>query len=279
MTVVSVTRQLGSEGDAIGRALAERLGYRYVDKRSIVPAMRAYGGDVEPDAPEIEEKQPTFWERLNEERRRHSIMLRSAVYAIALEDNVVFVGVGASMLLKGLSQVFKVLTIAPTDARIPRVMTGGSLDRAGPVDRETAQEMIRSKDRETAGYLRYLFNIDYLDPQLYDVVLNTGRWSVPTATEYIEDLIGLPEVSRTADSVERLENLGLASLVEARLVNNAGIWVHGLRAVTDRGQVTISGEVITDEDRDVAEEIALGVPGVRAVVNELRIQPPPLTGM
>ena len=279
MTVVSVTRQLGSEGDAIGRALAERLGYRYVDKRSIVPAMRAYGGDVEPDAPEIEEKQPTFWERLNEERRRHSIMLRSAVYAIALEDNVVFVGVGASMLLKGLSQVFKVLTIAPTDARVPRVMTGGSLDRAGPVDRETAQEMIRSKDRETAGYLRYLFNIDYLDPQLYDVVLNTGRWSVPTATEYIEDLIGLPEVSRTADSVERLQNLALASLVEARLVNNAGIWVHGLRAVTERGQVTISGEVITDEDRDVAEEIALGVPGVRAVVNELRIQPPPLTGM
>jgi cytidylate kinase len=279
MTVVSVTRQLGSEGDAIGRALAERLGYRYVDKRSIVPAMRAYGGDVEPDAPEIEEKQPSFWERLNEERRRHSIMLRSAVYAIALEDNVVFVGVGASMLLKGLSQVFKVLTIAPPDARIPRVMTGGSLDRAGPVDRETAQEMVRSKDRETAGYLRYLFNIDYLDPKLYDVVLNTGRWTVPTATEYIEDLIGLPEVSRTPDSVERLESLALASLVEARLVNNAGIWVHGLRAVADRGLVTISGEVITDEDRDVAEEIALSVPGVRAVVNELRIQPPPLTGM
>jgi cytidylate kinase len=279
MTVVSVTRQLGSEGDAIGRALAERLGYRYVDKRSIVPAMRAYGGDVEPDAPEIEEKQPSFWERLNEERRRHSIMLRSAVYAIALEDNVVFVGVGASMLLKGLSQVFKVLTIAPPDARIPRVMTGGSLDRAGPVDRETAQEMVRSKDRETAGYLRYLFNIDYLDPKLYDVVLNTGRWTVPTATEYIEDLIGLPEVSRTPDSVGRLESLALASLVEARLVNNAGIWVHGLRAVADHGQVTISGEVITDEDRDVAEEIALSVPGVRSVVNELRIQPPPLTGM
>jgi cytidylate kinase len=279
MTVVTVTRQLGSEGDAIGRELAERLGYRYVDKRSIVPAMRAYGGDVEPNAPEIEEKQPTFWERLNEERRRHSIMLRSAVYAIALEDNVVFVGVGASMLLKGLSQVFKVLTIAPLDARIPRVMVGGSLDRDGPVDRETAQVMIREKDRETAGYLRYLFNIDYIDPKLYDVVLNTGRWSVPTAADFITDLIGLPEVSRTADSAERLENLGLASLVEARLVNNAGIWVHGLRAVADRGQVTISGEVITDEDRDVAEEIAGAVEGVRSVINELRIQPPPLTGM
>ena len=44
--------------------------------------------------------------------------------------------------------------------------------------------------------------IDYIDPKLYDVVLNTGRWSVPTAADYIIDLIGLPEVSRTPDSAE-----------------------------------------------------------------------------
>ncbi len=279
MTVVTMTRQLGSEGDAIARALAERLGYRYVDKRSIVPAMRAYGGEVEPDAPEIQEKRPTLWERLSEERSHHSIMLRGAVYAMAQEDNVVFVGVGAGMLLKGLSQVFKVLVVAPRDVRLARVMASGMAGRAGPVDPDQAQEMIRADDRETAGYLRYLFNIDYLDPGLYDVALNTGRWSVPTAVEYLEDLIGLPEVSRTADSVARLENLALASLVEARLVNNAGIWVHGLRAVSDHGQVTISGEVIAAEDRDLAREIALSVPGVRSVVNDLRIQPPPLTDL
>src|SRR5919202_4212550 len=134
MPVVTVTRQLGSQGDAIGRALAERLGYRYLDKLGIAEAMRAYGGDVEPGAPEIEEKKPSFWERLNEERRRHSIMLRSAVYSFALEDNCVIVGVGASMLLKGLSHVLKVLTIAPFDTRVSRVMEAGSLDRAGPVD-------------------------------------------------------------------------------------------------------------------------------------------------
>jgi cytidylate kinase len=279
VTVITVTRQLGSQGDGIARALAEHLGYRYVDKRSIVPAMRAYGAEVEPDAPEIEEKRPTFWERLSEERRYHSIMLRSAVYAMALQDNVVFVGVGAGMLLQGLSHVFKVLMVAPLDVRLARVMASGMPGHAGPVDRDRAHELIRADDRETAGYLRYLFNIDYRDPKLYDVVLNTGRWGVPRAVEYLEELIGLPEVSRTAGSVARLENLALASLVEARLVSHAGIWVHRLRAVSDRGQVTISGEVITDEDRDLAQEIVLGVPGVRAVVNELRLQPPPLTNM
>lgn len=279
MPIVTVTRQLGSEGDAIGRALAERLGFRYLDKQNIAQAMRGYGGDVEPDAPEIEEKKPSFWERLNEERRRHSIMLRSAVYSFAQEDNCVIVGVGGSMLLNGLSHVVKLLTIADLDVRVNRVMEEGSLDRAGPVNRETAIEMVRSKDRETSGYLRYMFNIDYLGAQHYDVVLNTSRWSVPAAAEYVAELLNLPEITKTVESTQRMEDLALGSLVEASLVNNAGIWVHGLRVTADRGEVTMTGEVITDEDRDVAEEVAAGVPGVRGVINELRIQPPPLTGM
>ena len=85
--------------------------------------------------------------------------------------------------------------------------------QAGPVDRETSIEMIRAKDRETAGYLRYLFNLDYLDPRHYDLVLNTGRWTVPAAAEYLRDLLNLPEISKTVDSTERLEDLALGSLV------------------------------------------------------------------
>jgi cytidylate kinase len=279
MPIVTVTRVLGSEGDAIGRALAEKLGYRFLDKSSVAQAMRAYGGEIEPSAPEIEEKQPSFWERLNEERRRHSIMLRSAVFSFAREDDCVIVGIGASMLLKSLSHILKVLTIAPFEARVQRVMASGSLTRPGPVDAEMAREMIRAQDRETAGYLRYLFNVDYLDPKLYDIALNTARWSIPATVDYLADLLNLPEIGKTAESSQRLENLALGSLVEASLVNNAGIWVHGLRVTAEQGEITITGEVITDEDRDIAEEIAAAVPGVRGIVNELRIQPPPLTGM
>jgi osmotically-inducible protein OsmY len=124
-----------------------------------------------------------------------------------------------------------------------------------------------------------MFNIDYLAAHHYDVVLNTSRWAVPPAAEYLAELLNLPEITKTVESTQRMEDLALGSLVEASLVNNAGIWVHGLRVTADRGEVTVTGEVITDEDRDVAEEIAAAVPGVRGVVNELRIQPPPLTGM
>jgi cytidylate kinase len=279
MPIVTITRQLGSDGDVIGSALAQRLGFRYLDREGIVQAMLAYGGEVEPSAPEIQEKRPGFWERLNEERRRHSIMLRSAVYSSALEDDCVIVGVGASMLLQGVSHVMKVLTIAPQETRVRRLMDQGVPERAGPLDHPTALELVRARDREVSGYLRYLFNVDYTDPKLYDFVLNTARWTPSAAAEYLGELIKLPEISKTLDSTARLEDMALGSLVEARLVNNAGIWVHGLRVTAERGEITVTGEVITDEDRDVAEEVAASVPGVRSVINELRIQPPPLTGM
>jgi hypothetical protein len=165
------------------------------------------------------------------------------------------------------------------EERLQRVLASGSIAQPGPVDAEAARELIRARDRETAGYLRYLFNVDYLDPKLYDITLNTARWNASTVVDYLSDLLSLPEVSKTADSIQRLENLALGSLVEASLVNNAGIWVHGLKVTADQGEITITGEVITDEDRDIAEEIAAGVSGVRGIVNELRIQPPPLTGM
>ena len=279
MPVVTITRQIGSEGDAIGRALAERLSFRFLDRDRLIEVLRASGGDVEPSAPEVQEKRPTFWERLNEERRRHSIMLRSAVYATALDDDCVIAGSGASMLLKDLGHVLKVLTIAPLEIRVRRTAEQGTLERPGAVSVETAQEMVRTRDREMAGYLRYMFNVDYTSPQHYDVVLNTGRWDVAQAAAYLADLLTLPEIVKSVDSAQRLDDLALASQVEVRLVNNTGIWVHGLRAIADRGEVTITGEVITDEDRDVAEDVAAAVPGVRGVINELRIQPPPLTGM
>jgi osmotically-inducible protein OsmY len=87
------------------------------------------------------------------------------------------------------------------------------------------------------------------------------------------------EVTPTATSLQAIDDLALAARVEAVLISNAGIWIHGLKATAERGTVTLAGEVITDEDREYAEEVAGGVTGVRAVANDLRIQPPPLTGM
>lgn len=279
MAVITISRQDGSLGDAIGRSLAERLNYRFLDNGTVIEEARKYGGEIDSTAPEIEEKQPTFWERLNEERRRHTTMVRSAVYGLARQDNLVIVGLGGVSLLRDLNHALKVLTIAPQNVRIERVSKMGTLERPGPVDADHAAQLVRRSDRQRAGYLRYMFNVEWLDPQLHDLVINTGTVSMDFAVDLLAHMAQRPELQANPESHDHLENLALAGRVEAALVNNAGIWIHGLRVTADRGKVIITGEVISDDDRDVAEETAREVEGTREVGNELRIQPPPLTGI
>lgn len=274
MPVVTIARQLGSHGNEIARSLAARLNYRYLDTRHLPDYVREFG-HVEPTAPEMSETQPTFWERLNEERRRHAIIVRCGVYNFAKDDDAVIVGLGANFLLRDVSHTLRCMTIAPVETRIRRVA-----DRSdGAIDRAAASDAIRRSDRERNGYIKYMHNADWTSVHGYDLVLNTQVLTAEQGLDYIIYTLDRAEIVPTASSLQRIEDLALGSRVEAVLISNAGIWVHGLRGTADRGVVTIAGEVITDEDREYAEDVARGVGGVRGIVNELRIQPPPLTGM
>jgi osmotically-inducible protein OsmY len=78
---------------------------------------------------------------------------------------------------------------------------------------------------------------------------------------------------------QRLANLALASRVEATVLGDPTVWVSSLKVVAQDGRVRIEGEVITEEDRDAVEIVVRAIATVRAVENDLRVQPPPLTGM
>jgi osmotically-inducible protein OsmY len=55
--------------------------------------------------------------------------------------------------------------------------------------------------------------------------------------------------------------------------------VENLRVVARGGAVTLTGQVLAEEDREVAETTAQRIAGVQAVRNEVAVQPPPLAGM
>ena len=76
-----------------------------------------------------------------------------------------------------------------------------------------------------------------------------------------------------------MANLVLASRVEATVLNDPSVWVNGLKVVAEQGNVRLEGEVITEDDRDTVEQVVRAIEGVRSIDNDLRVQPPPLTGM
>jgi cytidylate kinase len=268
-------------GDTVARALAERMQYRLVERHELIRmAERIGGSDVAWDrAPELRERSPSFWERLNEERRRYASVLRRATTQLAEEDNVVIVGLGGGQLLKGLSNVLRLQLIAPMDVRLERVMERGFDDVVGPLSRDQARDLIRRSDRDIGGYMRYMFNIDWLEPHHWDLVINTGRFTVNQTVEMVAAIVDSGMLEPTTLDRQRLANLALASRVEATVLGDPTVWANGLKVVAQEGRVRIEGEVITEEDREAVEQIVRNIDGVRQVENDLRVQPPPLTGM
>src|ERR671937_857749 len=281
VAVITISRHPGSLGDTTARALAERLAYRLVERGELVQlAERIGGSDVAWDrAPEMRERSPTFWERLNEERRRYASVLRRAMTQLAEEDDVVIVGLGGGQLLKGLGNVLRLQIIAPMDVRIERVMERGFDDVPGPMSRDRARDVIRSTDREAGGYMRYLFNIDWLEPQHWDLVINTGRFGVNETVGIVTAIVASGALEPSSLDKQRLANLALASRVEATVLGDPTVWVNGLKVVAQDGRIRMEGEVITEEDRDAVEQIVRMIDGGRVIENDLRVQPPPLTGM
>jgi cytidylate kinase len=278
MPVVAISWEIGSDGDHIGRALAEQWGGRFVDGTALFEAAREYDAPgVRPGAPELAERPPSFWERLNEERRRYAVLLRAVMYRFAAEGNCVLLGYGAGPLLREVRHVIKVRTAAPRDLRVERVMA--ATPRAQPMTREQAEDLVRRTDRDRARYIRYLFNLDIDDPACYDLVLNTRGISAPAAVEVLATLAARPELQPTPESRARLDDLALASQVEAVLMHDPNVWVENLRVTARGGALTIVGQVLADEDREVAESVARGIAGVQVVRNEVAVQPPPLAGM
>ena len=127
--------------------------------------------------------------------------------------------------------------------------------------------------------MRYLFNIEWMDPQNWDLVINTGRFSVEQTLDIVEAVVKSGTLEPSALDRQRLSNLALASRVEATVLGDPTVWVNGLKVVAQEGRLRIEGEVITEEDRDAVEQVVRLVEGVRLVENDLRVQPPPLTGM
>ena len=66
MAIIVISHQMGGGGPEIGMALAQRLGYRYVDQELLLDAARRYGL-AEDKLSHLDESKPTLFERFDAE--------------------------------------------------------------------------------------------------------------------------------------------------------------------------------------------------------------------
>ncbi len=149
-----------------------REGYAYDEMVSTL--MMEEGLDYEEALAHMEaERQRT------EMAREYGSLIRQVILEYAQSGDVMIVGRGGQVILGEMSRALHVQVIAPEDVRVQRLV------RRTGIDEKEARTQVRRSDRERARYMRRFHDAEWRDADLYDLVLNTRKMSVSTATTLI----------------------------------------------------------------------------------------------
>jgi cytidylate kinase len=200
-TVVCISHAAGAGGEEVGRLVADRLGFLYVDEEIVAKAAAKGGVDAADVADEERRKSfavrclnalaqgggeawamgttgpITAWDELDSDDIR--TLIRETIEQTAARGKAVIVAHAASHAIGGRDAVLRVLVTASSETRITRVAEQEGVDQAG------AAKALKDSDAGRADYLRRFYDVRDESPTQYDLVLNTDTLSLEQAAELI----------------------------------------------------------------------------------------------
>jgi Cytidylate kinase-like family len=223
MAVITLSRQIGSHGEEIATGVAQALGLRLIDAAAINRAAQqagvpqralaelehegeqglasqvlkalqimpspSPGSDVTtgqgeaPGRPLSRLWAPGLFSPaappISASFESYIRVVGLVVQQLAKEGNVLIVGRGGQVLLRRVRGALHLQIVAPFDRRVKTVMIEEKLDK------RAASSRVRANDRARADYLRRYHDVDWLDPTLYHLVINTGYIPVAAAVDLI----------------------------------------------------------------------------------------------
>jgi cytidylate kinase len=264
MSVIAISRGTFSGGEAVARAVAERLGYRCVGREVILEAAFGYGVPPE-EVSRAMEARPSLWRRLAGQRETYLTLVRATLCQYAVGGNVVYHGHLGHLFLPGVSHVVSVRVIADMAYRVQAAM------RMQTMSRQDALAYIQRVDRERQLWTRFLFAVDWDDPRLYDLLVNLSRMSVDTACDTVAQVARRSEFQPTPVSLRAMRELALRSQVSAALVTDPRTKDAHLEVSADQGVVTIVGTTQSPAILEAVPLVARQVEGVTEVVSHVRM--------
>ncbi len=265
MPVIALTQGMGSLAKDIAEQLAaelnlatlqheiaERVAEKMHVSRSLINRLR--GGKA------------GALERLRTDRHAMALYSAEEVLEAAAKGNVVIRGWGATQLLRPVPHVPCVRIMRPFDQRVQWLMNQIDTD-----DRSVAEAEIRRSDQANASRMHDQFGVEWNQPVLFDLVLNTDRLSVDSCVQLIKALLARPEFAETEASRTLLQGMALSARVRAAL--RADDDTEGVDITIDSadGRVTLRGIVAAEAEKTAATRVAAGVAGVQAVDDQLRV--------
>ena len=263
MPVIAMTQEMATLGKDVALGLCEALGLAQV--RHEVGDVVAGKMQVKKSLiRRIREGKASAIEKWSADDKTISIFTAEEVLDLAVRGNVLIRGWGATLLLKPVAHIPCIRVCAPLPVRVCRLM-----ERLDTHDEALAKKEIENDDAARAAKMSSTFGVDWGDPALYDLTINTGRVPIPRAVDMVLALLKDPAFAETPQSRQRLLNLALEAKVRAALRADEKTAEVDASITVDAGVVTLAGIVATPGEKDRAAANVAAVAGVIKVENAL----------
>lgn len=236
MPIVTISRESYSPGKEVAEKVAQRLGFACVSGDVLGQASEEF------DVPEAKllravRDAPAILDRFTFGKERYLAYFQAALLEHFQKDNVVYHGLAGHYVVRGVPHVLKVRIIGKLDDRVAAVMQRASVfEQAASsmsglsgqglslpashqaVSREKALRILETSDEARRKWGMHLYGIDTHDPILYDLVIHINKLDVDDAADAICYAAGLKQFQATPESQQAIDDLLLAALVKARLI-------------------------------------------------------------
>lgn len=242
----------------LAEALAQRLGYRCVDRRQLIEKAAKWGVS-EDDLRSAIEKPPTFLGQSQHKKYLYLTFIQTALVEEVRAGNVIYHGLAGHLLLGRGPHVLRTRVIAPMEFRIAKVQERLKYGR------KEAIAYIEKMDEDRRKWTWSLYGQDWRDAALYDLVLNLEQMTLDDACDIVCSASGRKCFDFTVESQVNLENLATASHIKALLAMDSQTSDLEFEVVAQNGWVSIRGEIASWHQAKHIRTIVRAVPGVAEV--------------
>jgi cytidylate kinase len=202
MAVISVYKSFATGGRELGRVLAKKLGYQYVDKslfQEVAEALHVSEGTLESFEKSRQYRISNVFSNLFSrsyiqrivgydksvvEEKEYQNSLERLVLSIAEEGNAVIIGRASHYFLRDKKNCFRFRLIAPMEFRLRY-----AVDKHG-VSPDQVQNVIERRDRNHQWFHRSVCGDNYDNPLLFHLTVNTGFISIDKTAGIILSVVG-----------------------------------------------------------------------------------------
>lgn len=265
MTVIAMTREMGTLGKEVAREFARRKNYTVLHHELVrSPGERARRNE-ESEVYRFLEGSEERLEHWRNNRAKGGYLTAEEIFEIALEGDALVRGWGACRLLKPVPNVLSVRVCAPIEFRIEQMK-----QRLGVDGRSARREIERSDAAHSRTFLRF-FEADWRDATNYDVVLNTANLSPRLCADMLVDLVDNPSFAPTEATRRELEDRLLEARISTALATDSTLGDRGryIHVTVEDADVRLYGVVADGVSRQRAEAIVGAQPGIRDLHNDI----------